>query len=120
MAKATNARADLAEKMEVIGRVFEIDGMTELLRKFDPEVDEKGNRKQISIVKFNAVIIQVSALLLRNDKQLADKIIAMSLETTEAEIQQLDDAEYATALRNAIIKDVMGFFASSAPSDGTK
>lgn len=115
-----NKRTDLAEKMEIVGRVFEIDGMTDLLNKYDAGMDEHGNRRQISIVKFNAVTIQISALLLKSDKELADKIIAMSLEEPNETIQEMDDATYATALRNAIIKDVMGFFASSAPTGGEK
>lgn len=106
-----NNRADLAEKMELIGRIFEIDGMNELLVKY-----ESG----MSTVKFNAVTIQVSSLLLKADKDLADDIIAMSMATDTKAVQELGDAEYAVALRNAIITDVMGFFASSQPSDGTK
>lgn len=106
-----NNRADLAEKMEIIGRIFEIDGMTELLNKY---------QSGMSTVKFNAVTIQVSALLLKNNKDLSDRIIAMSLEEPDEKIQELDDGEYATALRNAIIRDVMGFFASSQPSGGRK
>ena len=70
-----NKRADLAEKMEIIGQIFEIDGMSELLKKFEPEVDEKGERKPTNIVKFNAVVIQVSALLLKHNKPIADRII---------------------------------------------
>lgn len=110
----------LAEKMEIIGRIFEIDGMNELLKKYDPEVDEKGNKKPISLVKFNAVTIQISALLLKNDKTTADKIIAMNLDEKDETIQAMDDADYAKALRNAIISDVMGFFASSPRTDGKK
>ena len=104
-------RNELAEKMEIIGRIFEIDGMSDLLAKY-----EKG----MNSVKFNAVTIQVSGLLLRTDKDLADKIIAMSREIEDKDVQELDDAAYALALRNAIITDVMGFFASSQPSDGKK
>ena len=115
-----NTRADLAEKMEVIGRIFEIDGMTELLRKFEPEEDEHGKKKPVSTVRFNAIVIQISALLLKHDKWAADRIIAMSLEEPDEKIQELDDGEYASALRNAIIRDVMGFFASSQPSGGRK
>lgn len=109
--KKENKRTDLAEKMEIIGRIFEIDGMTDLLNKYEAGM---------STVKFNAVTIQVSALLLKNNKDLSDKIIAMSLEEDEDKIQEMDDATYATALRNAIIRDIMGFFASSRPSDGGK
>ncbi|MBP5728324.1 MAG: hypothetical protein J6Y48_14740 [Clostridia bacterium] len=115
-----NTRADLADKMEIIGRIFEIDGMTELLRKFEPEEGKDGKKKPIGTVRFNAVVIQISALLLKNDKELSDKVIAMSLEEPEEKIQELDDGEYAAALRNAIIRDVMGFFASSQPSGGRK
>lgn len=107
----TAERTNLAERMEIIGRVFEIDGMSELLDKY---------QTGMTSVKFNAVTIQVSALLLREDKELADRIIAMVLEESEEEIQKLTDAEYATALRNAIIKDVMGFFVSSPATGGGK
>ena len=106
-----NNRVDLAEKMEIIGQVFEIDGMTELLAKY---------KAGMTTVKFNAVTIQVSALLLKNNKELSDKIIAMSLEEKDDAVQKMDDATYAQALRNAIIRDVMGFFVSSQPSDGKK
>ena len=95
--------------MEVIGQVFEIDGMNELLGKF-----EKG----MSPVKFSAVVIQVSGLLLKENKGCADRIIAMNKEVTLDEVQQLDDGEYGNALKNAIISDVMGFFGSSQRTDG--
>ena len=115
-----NNRMDLAEKMEIIGQVFEIDGMNELLKKYEAGTTEKGEQVPISMVKFNAVTIQVSALLLKSNKELADKIIAMSLEEEDKAVQELDDATYAQALRNAIIRDVMGFFAPSPPSGGAK
>ena len=115
-----NNRADLAEKMEIIGRVFEIDGMTDLLKKFEPTEDADGKKKPIGTVRFNAVVIQISALLLKHDKELSDRIIAMSLEESDEKIQELDDGSYAQALRNALIRDVMGFFASSQPSGGPK
>lgn len=108
---AAKNRTELAEKMEIIGRVFEIDGMNDLLNKFE---------KDMPMVKFSAVVIQISALLLKTDKDLADKIIAMSMDETTAAVQKLEDAEYAQALRNAIIKDVMGFFGSSAPTGEAK
>ena len=106
-----NKRVDLAEKMEVIGQIFEIDGMTELLVKF-----EKGMPQ----VKFNAVLIQVSSLLLKKNKEVADKIISMNLGIDDEEVQSMEDSEYATALRNTILTDIMGFFASSPHSDGKK
>lgn len=106
-----NNRNDLADKMELVGQVFEIDGMTELLVKFD---------KGMNNVKFNAVVIQISALLLKKNKPLADKILAMSPDMDDEKVQAMDDAEYAQALRNAIIVDIMGFFASSPHSDGKK
>ena len=106
-----NPRNQLAEKMEIVGQVFEIDGMQDLLLKF-----EKG----MSTVKFNAVLIQVTGNLLRSDKNLSDKIIAMNLEISDDEVQAMDDGTYAAALKNAIMKDVMGFFASSPSSDGGK
>lgn len=106
-----NDRNDLAEKMELVGQVFEIDGMTELLAKF-----EKG----INTVKFNAIVIQISALLLKKNKKLADRILATADGMDEKKVQEMDDGEYAQALRNAIIVDIMGFFVSSPHSDGKK
>ena len=106
-----NERNQLAEKMEIVGRVFEIDGMTELLQKF-----EKG----MTQVKFNAVVIQITSLLLKHDKDLSDKIIAMNLNVSDEDVQKMDDGQYAAALRNAILTDVMGFFASSPLTGGEK
>lgn len=106
-----NKRNVLAEKMEVIGQVFEIDGMSDLLDKFD---------KGMNQVKFSAVIIQISGLLLKENKKLADKIISMSKGITEKEVHEMADNVYATALRDAIITDIMGFFASSPSSGGQK
>lgn len=106
-----NDRNELAEKIEIVGRVFEIDGMSELLNKF-----EKGMNQ----VKFNAVVIQVSGLLLKSDRDLSDRIIAMNLGISDKEVQEMEDGRYAASLRNAILTDVMGFFASSPASDGTK
>lgn len=104
-----NKRNDLAEKMELVGQVFEIDGMSDLLGKF-----EKG----MSTVKFSAVVIQVSGLLLRENKAAADRIIAMHMEIPLEAVQKLEDGEYAAALRDAIVTDVMGFFGSSPRTDG--
>ncbi len=104
-----NKRADLAEKLEIIGQVFEIDGMSDLLGKF-----EKG----MSTVKFSAVIIQVSGLLLKENKPVADRIIAMHSGIPEEAVQKMEDGDYASALRDAIVTDVMGFFGSSPRTDG--
>lgn len=104
-------RNELAEKMELIGQIFEIDGMSELLGKY-----EKG----MTPVKFNAVTIQISALLLKGNRMLADKILALADGMDDEKVQEMSDAEYASALRNAIITDILGFFASSPHSDGKK
>ena len=106
-----NMRVDLAEKIEVIGQIFEIDGMAELLAKFHKGMDN---------VKFSAVVIQVSALLLKGNKGAADKIICMNRGCKNEDVQKMEDGEYATALRDAILSDVMGFFTPSLRSDGQK
>ena len=113
-------RNELAEKLELVGSMFEIDGMTELLKKFDPEKDEKGNNKPIGAVKFNAIVIQIESLLMKNNQEVADKIIMMNQQISEEEVGKMGDADYANALKSAIITDVMGFFASSPSSDGRK
>lgn len=104
-------RDGLAEQMELVGQVFEIEGMQELLSKF-----EKG----MSMVKFNAITIQVSALLLKKNRQLADRIIAAGEGKTPEEVDAMEDGEYAGVLKNVILRDVLGFFGSSPRSDGKK
>ena len=111
MGNEINLRTGLADKMEVVGQIFEIAGLPEVLGKYEAGMDT---------VKFNAVTIQVSSLLLRKNKALADRIIAMTLEETDESVQEMDDGTYAAALRNAIIKDVLGFFASSPRTAGQK
>lgn len=113
-------RSDLAEKLEVIGQLFEIKGMRELLAKFDPEVDEKGKKKPIDPVKFSAIVIQVAGLMLRENQYACDKILCMSMGVTQEEVDKLDDAEYSNALKGAIVKDVIGFFGSSPSTAGQK
>ena len=103
------ARAELAEKLEIIGQIFEIDGMEELLGKFD---------KAMNNVKFNAVVIQIESLLMKNNPALGDKIILMSRDIDKKALEKMEDAEYASLLRDSIITDVMGFFASSPRSGG--
>ena len=104
-------RNALAGKLELIGRMFEIDGMSDLLGKFEAGM---GN------LKFSAVVIQIESLLMKENQDVADKIIAMNKEITEEEVGKLDDEEYANALKDAILSDVMGFFASSPHTDGKK
>lgn len=104
-------RKDLAEKLELIGSIFEIDGMDKLVNKF-----EKG----ISIIKYNAITIQIESLLLKENPKVAEQLVAAHLEKTVDEIKDLSDAEFAVALRDAITTDVIGFFASSPHTDGQK
>lgn len=106
-----NKRTSLAEKMEVVGQVFEIDGMVDLLLKFD---------KSMNTVKFNAVVIQITALLLKENKKLADRILAMEPDMDDEKVQELEDGDYAAKLRTAILTDVIGFFGSSPRSGGQK
>ena len=104
-------RNDLAEKLELIGSIFEIDGMDKLVNKFT---------KGISIIKYNAITIQIESLLLKNNPEVAEKLVANHLDMTDEEVKGMDDAEYAVALRDAITTDVIGFFASSPHTDGQK
>lgn len=104
-------RKDLAEKLELIGSIFEIDGMDKLVNKF-----EKG----ISIIKYNAITIQIESLLLKENPKVAEQLVAAHLEKTVDEIKDLSDAEFAVALRDAITTDVIGFFASSPHTVGQK
>lgn len=104
-------RNELAEKLELIGRMLEIDGMTELLGKFQPGM---------SNVAANAAVIRIESLLMKKDQDLSDKLIAASLNMKPEEIAKMDDAEYANALKIAVTRDALGFFASSPRTDGKK
>lgn len=94
-------RNELAEKLELIGQIFEIDGMSDLCNKFEAGMNT---------VKFNAVVIQVAGLLTRSNEKLADRIVAMHKGIDEKEVAQMEDAEYGKELKAAIVSDVMGFF----------
>lgn len=115
-----NNRNELAEKLEIIGGMFEVDGMSELLGKFEADTDEKGNKRPVNPVKFNAILIQITGLLLKENQRVADRIVMMNRGITEEEVGKLADEDYAAALRSAIITDVLGFFASSPRSEGRK
>ena len=113
-------RNELAEKLELIGRMFEIEGMNELILKFDGRTDEKGKKIPPNPVQVNAIVIQIEGLLVKNDPDLAGMIIGMSSGKTPEEIGKMNDGEYARLLKNAIMTDVIGFFGSSPSSAGQK
>ena len=104
-------RNELAGKLELIGKLFEIDGMSDLMEKFEAGM---GN------LKFSAIVIQVESLLMKENQDVADKLIAMNKGISEQDVEKMDDSEYANALRIAILEDVIGFFASSPRSAGKK
>ena len=104
-------RNKLALQLELVGEMLEIDGMNELFEKF---------QAGISTVKFNAVVIQTGALLMKERPDTADKLIAMARDITTEEVEKLDDGEYGNALKQAITQEVIGFFASSQRTDGKK
>ena len=104
-------RNALAQKLELIGSMFEIDGMQDLLSKFSEKMDT---------VKFSAVLFQIEGKLLDGNQATADKLIAANMGISEEEIGKMDDGKYAGALKNAILTDVMGFFASSPRQAGQK
>lgn len=113
-------RNELAEKLELVGAMFEIDGMSELLKKFTPETDDKGRQVPINNVKFNSIVIQIESLLMKNNPEAADKIVSMNTGKSVEEVGKIEDAEYARLLRIAITTDVLGFFGSSPATGGKK
>lgn len=94
-------RNELAEKLELVGKLFEIDGMKDLIDKFTVDM---------GTVKFSAVVIQIESLLMRESPDTADALIAMKRKISAEEVDKLSDAEYAKALKDTIITDVIGFF----------
>lgn len=105
------ARTELAEKLELVGEMLEIEGMNELFEKF---------QKGITTVQYNAIVIQIGARLMKEKPITADKLISMNTGNTLDEIDKLEDGEYGKALRNAITAEVIGFFASSGTSGNKK
>lgn len=104
-------RAELADKLEVLGEMFENDGMAALMNKFEAGM---------STIRFNAVVIQIEGLLMKTNPGLAGRLICMSSGKTQDDVDKMTDQEFALGLRDAIITDVMGFFASSPHTDGRK
>lgn len=104
-------RQDLAEKLEVIGSVFLIDGMDELIDMIGPGA---------SNIKINSIIVRIEAKLMKADKTLADKLISICRGISIEEVEQMDDADYSVAMKQVIEKDVFGFFASSRTLAGKK
>lgn len=97
-----NERKELAEQLDLIGEIFEIDGMVPLLLKF--------NEKNLTTVKFNAITMRIISLLLKRNKGAADKLVMMNKGLTAEEVDAMDDGQYSKALREAVTGDVLGFF----------
>ena len=108
MAKQRNG---LADKLEIVGRLFEIDGMADIFDKFT---------KSKSVIQFNAVVIQISGLLMKEAPDIADKLISANRGISPEEVDNLEDGEYSLALKDAITGDVLGFFASYPHTGGKK
>lgn len=106
-----NKRENLSEKLEMIGELFEIEELLPLFVKFD---------KEMSVVRFNAVVIQISGVLLSKNRGLADRLVAFHKQITLDEVAEMEDGEYSLTLRDAITKDAIGFFGSSQHTAGKK
>lgn len=95
-------RADIADQLELIGDVMEIEEIVDVLGKF-----EKGD----GIYKVNARVMKIEGILLRNNKTAADKLVAMANDKSIDEVDAMNDKDYTKALRDAILTEVLGFFA---------
>ena len=94
-------RNELAVKLEIIGEIFEDERIPTLLNKF-----QKGQ----SVVQFNAIIIQIESVLIKDKKPTADKLVMAYKGISAEEVDEMEDKEYAKELKDAITTDVMGFF----------
>lgn len=110
-----NKRKDLAEALELVGGVFDIDGMAELAAKA-----EKAAKEQASQARILAISYKMEALLMQKDPGLADRLVAWHMGKSVEEAAQLEDAEYGRQLRDTVVADVCGFFGLSPRTDGTK
>ena len=104
-------RTELANKLELVGEMLEIQGMNELFNEF---------QEGITTVQYDAIVIQIGALLMKEKPTTADKLISINTGKTLDEVDTLDDGEYGKALRNSITAEVIGFFASSGNSGNKK
>ena len=96
-----NKRENLAEQLEMIGELFEIEQITPLLMRY---------KNGMSGQQFNALTLQVCSVVMKQNKGLCDRLIAKNKNIDLDAVQELDDAEYSLAMREAITKDVLGFF----------
>ena len=106
-----NNRKDLAEQLEIIGEMLEIDGVSDLLAKFRPGMNT---------LHINAITLQICSLLLSKRKATADKLVAMHKGCTIEEANEMDDAAFSIALRDAVLGDALCFFGSSPATGGRK
>lgn len=95
-------RNKLAEQLELVGDILAVDGVAEVLAKLKP--DDK-------IAKVNAYVIQISAKILHDAQDLADKLVANKKGVDVETLAAMEDKEYAKVLRECIMRDVLGFFA---------
>lgn len=106
-----NERRQLAEQLEIIGEMLEVEGVEPLLEKFKPGMN---------VLHINAIALQICAVVLGKRKEVADRLVAMHKNCSVEEIAGMDDAEYSLALKNAILGDALGFFGSSQRTAGKK
>lgn len=106
-----NNRENLAEKLEIIGEMLEIDGVSDLLARFKPGMNT---------LQINAITLQICAILLKNRSGVADKLIIGHCGCTVEEAEEMDDAAYSIALRDAVLGDALCFFGSSPAMGGRK
>lgn len=95
-------RADLAETLEIVGEMFEDERIPALLAKI---------KSGQTVMQFNAIIVQISAAMLKHKKTTADKLIAAHKKISIEDVEKIPDKEYAKELKDAITVDVLGFFA---------
>lgn len=96
-----NERTGLAEKLELIGSLFEIDGVEEQLGKL---------KAGMSIFAINAITTRVESILLKADKELADRLVAAYRQIDLEQVNEYSDKDYTITLREAILTEVIGFF----------
>lgn len=94
-------RNNLAERLDVCGRVLVNKDVVALLQKFD---------RDMTTAEIKGVTLSICSILLKNENDLCDSLVMLHMNCTKEEAQQLDDKKYTKNLMSAILTDVLSFF----------
>lgn len=95
------SRDILPEQLEIISKILD-----------DKDVvkEVQGMREGMSIPEINAVVIKILSITIKRYPDTMDQLAILHSGKTKEEIDKLPNGKYSAILREAIVKDVLGFF----------